>query len=130
MERISFDTTFLIDLQREKKKAPGPAHAFLRAYPDATPCLSLIALAEFAEGFLSPRDPACLLMVDSFDLLPFDRTVAECYSSLSRDLRIKGTRIGSNDLWIAATALVAGLPLVTRNLRELQRVPNLIVLGY
>ena len=102
MERLSFDTTFLIDLQREKIREPGPAHVFLSQNPEAIPCLSLTALGEFAEGFPSPRDPACLLVVDSFDHLPMDRQTAEVHSRVSRELRTAGNRIGSNDLWIAS----------------------------
>jgi predicted nucleic acid-binding protein len=41
-----------------------------------------------------------------------------------------GLLIGANDLWIAATALAFGKPVVTRNLREFQRVPGLTVLDY
>jgi tRNA(fMet)-specific endonuclease VapC len=33
--------------------------------------------------------------------------------------------IGSNDLWIAAHAVAAGLTLVTNNEKELRRVPGL-----
>ncbi len=33
-------------------------------------------------------------------------------------------------LWIAATALAHGVPLVTRNERHFRRVPELEVIGY
>lgn len=36
-----------------------------------------------------------------------------------------GTPIGANDLMIAATALAHGAVLITRNVREFERVPNL-----
>jgi tRNA(fMet)-specific endonuclease VapC len=38
-----------------------------------------------------------------------------------------GTLIGPNDLFIAAHALALGLTLVTDNLREFSRVPDLHV---
>ena len=38
--------------------------------------------------------------------------------------------IGTNDLWIAATAVVFDLPLVSRNVVEFRRVPGLHVLSY
>ena len=47
-----------------------------------------------------------------------------------RYLQANGLLIGTNDLWIAATAIVHGMPLVTRNERHFQRVPKLQVLGY
>ena len=47
-----------------------------------------------------------------------------------RYLRDNGLLIGPNDLWIAATGLVTGMPVVTRNEAEFRRVPELEVLGY
>jgi predicted nucleic acid-binding protein len=38
--------------------------------------------------------------------------------------------IGSNDLWIAATALEREMALVTRNTAEFSRVPGLKIKGY
>ena len=37
----------------------------------------------------------------------------------------QGTPIGNNDLWIAAHARAEGLILVTNNVREFERVPDL-----
>jgi tRNA(fMet)-specific endonuclease VapC len=47
-----------------------------------------------------------------------------------RYLQANGLLVGANDLWIAATAIVHGMPLVTRNERHFQRVPRLQSLGY
>ena len=63
-------------------------------------------------------------MLDSFQLLPFDRETAVRHSRISRELRASGNRIGANDLWIAAVSLANELPLVTRNVVEFQRVPG------
>lgn len=41
------------------------------------------------------------------------------------ELEHMGTPIGANDLMIAATALAHGAVLITRNVREFERVPNL-----
>jgi predicted nucleic acid-binding protein len=49
---------------------------------------------------------------------------------LARALRLKGKLIGSNDLWIAATALEREMALVTRNTAEFSRVPGLKIKGY
>lgn len=38
--------------------------------------------------------------------------------------------IGANDLWIAASALEHRLPLLTRNVGEFRRVPDLDVIDY
>lgn len=130
MEYLNFDTTFLIDLQREANRVPGPAHDFLQQNRDRIPCISLITLGEYAEGFPNPSDADCLRMIDSFEILPFTRQVAETYSRISRQLRKIGLRIGGNDLWIAAHSLTHTMPLVTRNLGEFSRIPGLDVRGY
>jgi tRNA(fMet)-specific endonuclease VapC len=51
--RLSVDTTFLIDLQRERAAGndDGAAHRFLQRSPEAEVFLSTIALGEFAEVF-------------------------------------------------------------------------------
>ncbi len=130
MERLNFDTTFLIDLQREANGTPACAHAFLHQHREAIPCISLTVLGEYAEGFPDPSDADCLRMIDSFEILPCTRAVAGQYSRISRQLRREGLRIGGNDLWIAAHSLAHQLPLVTRNLRDFTRIPDLQVRGY
>jgi predicted nucleic acid-binding protein len=47
-----------------------------------------------------------------------------------RHLRRNGQLIGANDLWIAATALAYGMPIVTSNVAHYRRVPGLTVLKY
>jgi tRNA(fMet)-specific endonuclease VapC len=57
--------------------------------------------------------------------LPFDDACAEHYGALRATLTAAGRPIGPNDLLIAATALAHDLTLVTHNVREFSRVPNL-----
>ena len=105
MEYLIFDTTFLIDFQRERKVARGGAHSFLEAHADAIAYLPITAYGEFAEGFANRTDPAFLSVVESFELLPVTRQTANTYAKITRDLRSKGLLIGANDLWIAASAI-------------------------
>jgi hypothetical protein len=46
-----------------------------------------------------------------------------------QDLRKRGLPTGENDLWIAATALVAGRPLVTSNIKDFSKIHGLQVLS-
>jgi tRNA(fMet)-specific endonuclease VapC len=62
-----------------------------------------------------------------FDILPITEETARIYGVLRAKLESKGQMIGSNDLWIAANAKVAGLTLVTGNEREFRRVLDLKV---
>jgi hypothetical protein len=55
-----FDTTFLIDIEREtKRNRQGPARSFLRQNPNSTLFVSVISVSEFAEGFESGREQDC-----------------------------------------------------------------------
>lgn len=130
MEALIFDTTFLIDFQRERAGSRGGAHAFLEAHAEALAYLPVTAYGEFAEGFPDRTDAAFLSIVESFELLPVTRNVADVYASLARTLRTRGQLIGSNDLWIAAAALEKDWTLVTRNVTEFARVPGLKIRGY
>lgn len=60
-----------------------------------------------------------------FDLHPWPVAASSLYVSLRRDLERQGTPIGGMDLMIAAHALAENAVLVTTNLREFSRVPNL-----
>ena len=130
MESLIFDTTFLIDFQRERSGVRGGAHEFLDAHAEAVAYLPITAYGEFAEGFADRTDAAFLSVVESFELMPVTRTVADVYAHIVRGLRSRGRLIGTNDLWIAATALEKGWPLVTRNTEDFARVPELKLRSY
>lgn len=130
--RLSLDTTFLIDLQRErlKEEPEGPAHGLLRQSPDAELYLSVAALGEFAEGFASAEHPIVRTVRDQHTLLPVDEQTALVYAGLVRDLRSRGSLIGTNDLWIGSSSLRYGLPLVTANVDHFRRLDGLEVIEY
>ncbi|TVP82171.1 MAG: type II toxin-antitoxin system VapC family toxin [Puniceicoccaceae bacterium] len=130
MEGLIFDTTFLIDFQRERKRGRAGAHAFLEQNRACLAYLPMVAYGEFAEGFSSLSDRRFLSVVGAFELCPVTTKVAEVYSRICFDLRAKGGLIGNNDLWIAATAVEINLPLVTRNLDHFSRVDGLALKAY
>ena len=63
----------------------------------------------------------------SVQVVELDRRVAQEYGRLRAYLRSIGKPIGPNDLWIAAHALARQVPLITHNLAEFRRVPDLSV---
>ena len=130
--RLAFDTTFLIDLQRERMggDSRGPAHRFLADTPDQELYLSVTALGEFAEGFEQAGDPLLRAIRELHVLLPIDEKTALIYGQLARGLRGAGRLIGANDLWIASASLQHDLPLVTSNATEFGRVKGLEVVRY
>lgn len=57
----------------------------------------------------------------------FDENAAAAYGHVRAQLEMQGTPIGSLDTLIAAHALSLDLTLVTNNVREFERVPDLKV---
>lgn len=65
--------------------------------------------------------------LDRIPILPLEPPVDEHYAQIRHALERSGTPIGPNDLLIAAHARALGLVMVTGNLREFSRVPELEV---
>ncbi len=129
--RLSVDTTFLIDLQRERSAGDdGAAHQFLKRSPDAELFLSTIALGEFAEGFDQAEHPIVVAMRDGHTLVPVDDQIALVYARVVRELRRRGELIGANDLWIGCTSLRLGIPLVTASVEHFRRIDGLGIAQY
>lgn len=59
------------------------------------------------------------------EILPVDDRVAEQAGDLLALLESQGQPIGTEDVLIAATALVHDLTVATRNLRHFERIPGL-----
>lgn len=131
-DRVTFDTSFLIDFQRERRDPDGvtPAHDYMRTNPAILPVISATALGEFAEGFESRTHPLINWVRETHEVLPIDDDVALVYGATARNLLARGQMMGSNDLWIAVTALCHGLPIVTADTKSFRRVPGLDVRLY
>ncbi len=130
--RLSVDTTFLIDLQRERSAGDddGTAHRFLKRSPEAELFLSTIALGEFAEGFDQAEHPIVAAVREGHMLVPVDGQTAFVYAKVVRELRRRGELIGSNDLWIGCTSLRLGIPIVTANVADFRRIDGLGIVQY
>ena len=63
--------------------------------------------------------------VSHLDVLPYDAKASQHYGQIKAALEKKGQIIGENDIHIAAHAISHGLILVSNNVREFKRVPNL-----
>jgi tRNA(fMet)-specific endonuclease VapC len=71
------------------------------------------------------RDLSAILSV--VPPLAFEEPADSTYADIRSTLEARGTPIGPNDLFIAAHALSLDLTLVTANIREFSRVPDLKV---
>jgi predicted nucleic acid-binding protein len=132
VERVALDTSFLIDLQNERRGRgrEGGAIAFLQAHGDTELVLPSVALGEYLEGFSDPDSAVAQALVVPLRILDVTTDVARRYAAVARSLRADGLLIGTNDLWIACTALSAGVPILTRNVDRFRRVPRLTVVSY
>ncbi|MEK6686877.1 MAG: type II toxin-antitoxin system VapC family toxin [Gemmatimonadota bacterium] len=122
---LILETTFLVDLERELARGhAGPTQAWLEARDEAL-FLPFIVAGEIAAGTPVDQRPRWEEFIGPFQFLPCTEEVCWEYGQLYHYLQRNGLLIGANDLWIAATALANGKPLVTRNVRDFERVPNL-----
>jgi tRNA(fMet)-specific endonuclease VapC len=104
----------------------------LRKTPVSDVCISVITKSELLYGVeVSPRRQQDQAALDGFlryvEVLDFPDEAAIHYAMIRGHLKSHGAMIGANDLFIAAHARSLGLTLVTNNLREFARVPELQV---
>ena len=93
-------------------------------------CISAITLAELQHGVEKSMNPeknsmALLQFLSILDILPFDDLAAVEYGKICAYLQERGTPIGTMDMLIAAHAKIENLIIVTNNVREFERVPDL-----
>ncbi|NBV81599.1 MAG: tRNA(fMet)-specific endonuclease VapC [Burkholderiaceae bacterium] len=63
--------------------------------------------------------------ISHLEVLPYDAKASQHYGQIKAGLEKKGKIIGENDIHIAAHAISQGLILVTNNLKEFKRAPNI-----
>ena len=128
---LILETTFLVDLERELVLGKaGPAQAFLESRAGDALFLTFTVAGELAAE-IGPSDRARWeKLLAPFQVLPANADVCWEYGKAFRYLKANGRLIAANDLWIAATGLAWGKAVVTRNVKDYQRVPGLDVAGY
>lgn len=108
----------------------------LRQKFNATPdiAISSVVYAELCYGIensdspkKAPRWQQLEQFTQGLQIIAWDKQAAKHYGAIRAFLRQQGTPIGNNDLLIAAHAVSLNKVIVTNNVREFNRVPNLIV---
>jgi predicted nucleic acid-binding protein len=84
--------------------------------------VSVVTIGELHAGVLAATDVdvtaarlKTLESVSAIEVLPIDEAVASAWALLRVHLREAGRKADINDLWIAATAVAHGLPVVTQD---------------
>ena len=131
VDALILETSFLVDLERELiAEGPGPAQLFLQSHQAQKLHITFTIAGELAAGPRMSERATWERLVSPFEVIPCTAEVSWRYGRLYRYLRENGLLIDANDLWIAATALAFGMPVVTRNEKHFARVPELNVMGY
>jgi tRNA(fMet)-specific endonuclease VapC len=124
--RFLLDTNICIAAIRQHALVLG---RMVRLPPDEM-AVSVMTVAELWFGALKSKDPArgralADAFLEPFARLPFDDAAAERYAATRLHLESRGAPIGERDLIIGAIGLTHGLTVVTNNVREFSRVPEL-----
>lgn len=112
------------------KKKPEKVLKRLKEELNSGVCISSITLAELEYGIKHSSDPmkneqALLRFLVPLSILPFGSAAASEYGEIRAYLQSIGTPIGLLDMLIAGHARAENMVLVTNNVREFERVPDL-----
>jgi predicted nucleic acid-binding protein len=125
VNRCLLDTCVLIRLER----------ANLGEYVRAQPFLSAVTIAELAFGIdiddpveRAARTERYYAALNTFEVLPFGVEEAKIYGQMASLVRRAGRspRPRRMDLQIAATASVAGMPVLTMNVKDFKDLDRLV----
>lgn len=134
---IFLDTTFLVDILRKD----SAAISWLNDVEEQALYTSEINVFELYTGLFrisessktkqKKRTFELEQILSRMEVLSFDRNSAIESAKVLSHLMSRGEPIGARDIMIAGTALSRGIKrLVTRNIREFQRVPRLNTESY
>lgn len=124
--RYLLDTNILSDLIRHPQ---GRVAQQIASRGEASVCSSTIVACELRFGAEKAASKSLSERVDrilsALDVLPMEPPADRHYGDIRQRLARQGTPIGPNDLLIAAHARSLDLTVVTDNVREFSRVPDL-----
>jgi tRNA(fMet)-specific endonuclease VapC len=127
MNRYLLDTDWVVDILNGQEKA---IHTALELVP-AGLAVSIISYGELYEGAAFAHDPEpALAGLRSFlkgkAILPLTTAIMERFAQIRGSLpKPVRQQIGDLDILIAATCLAHNLTLLTRNLKDFQKIPHL-----
>jgi tRNA(fMet)-specific endonuclease VapC len=126
---VIVDTSPVVDLERSWSSLA------IASWDTEEWFISAITASELLHGLYRAKDEAIRqrreafldLVLGNVTVIPIELNVARCHAKVGAELAIQGLGIGYGDLWIAATALSLGMPVLTANVREFSRIPGLSV---
>ena len=130
--RYMLDTNICIYIIKNK---PESVVKELKRHDPKEICISAITYAELIHGVeksmaVDKNRLALTLLLSNIEVLDFDINAANNYGKIRTYLEKQGTLIGPLDMMIAAHAQSLGYSIVTNNIKEFMRVPNLGVCNW
>ena len=126
---LVLDTSVLIEAERGKLSLSS---LLQKTFQKESIYISSISVSELYlvehlshKSFKEQRTTSIEIMISSLIILDFDSKVAKAHAHAWSQLKKKGILIGPYDLIIAATCLYHQHSLLTFNIKEFSRVPNL-----
>ena len=123
---ILLDTNIIIAFLKNDPEIVKKARSLRRIH------ISVITVGELLYGAWNSaqRDDNLSLFRNFFDecsIIPINEETADEYAKIRFELKVNGTPIPENDLWIAATAKIHGYTLISRdihllNIKDIVRV--------
>jgi len=128
---VLIDTAPLVALER------GGARSYLdAAVGEEHRAISVISASELLHGVHRANADRAVSrrafvehILAVMDPIPITTAIARVHADLWATVEAAGTPVGAHDLWIAATALVHNLGLVTSNIRDFARVRGLRIVA-
>lgn len=128
---LILDTNFIIAVEREARRGRTDAvDCFFASRANENFHITFTVAGELACGQSASLKKDWERLCRPYPVLPWSKDDAWQYGAIDRALASKGQLIGTNDMWIAATALVHDMGVVTSNVDEFSRVPGLQVVSY
>ncbi len=131
MTRYLLDTNIVSDLVRNPA---GRVAVRIAEVGVENICTSIVVASELRFGAAKSGSPRLIAQVDTLlgalEILPLETPADLVYGAIRDALETSGAPIGANDLLIAAHALAIDCMLVTNNVREFRRVPDLQVVDW
>ena len=130
------DTSFCIDLMREKRKGEqGPATAKLKSLGNTGLLLSMFSLCELRAGVELSKNPKDELrkienILTYVTLVQPDEVFPVIYGEMEAYLRKTGKPVPVMDLLIGCSVKITGVPILTRDAIHFERMPGVVVERY
>jgi predicted nucleic acid-binding protein len=130
------DTSFIVDLLREATRhEAGPATRKLDELANEELAISMHVACELHAGAELSRNPAqererVSKLLSTISVAYPDERFPTRYGELLAELQRRGEPVSTMDLLIATSAVLEDAAILTRNVRDFERVPGLHVRSY